>query len=248
MKLNYIFIGLESDDYDRIDKFLVSNFDFQAAFFYDYLSKNVKKMKFEVNSFQAIMIRGRKKPSSDLVFKEHLKALEIEIYFDQDRYNQLYPFTNSYPLERLMKPVLKENEFNAFLFEMMMEGLAKAKKLNAPIPIDFLMNTVLDFKINNYKNEWNFKSKTFKEFSMKVYLFCKLDCNCFTLELVVEKNNNEVFRKDILKTLPSAIMYKGEFKDILIENEILKITKDDYEKSVLYELPLREIKLKNTYK
>jgi|GEM_PF-1934799 len=239
MKLKHIYFALESDDF--IDRKIVADFNFQTDYLTHFVEKRLIIEKFETINFQILMIRGRKKPSKELVFKEHLKALEIEIPFDENKYKELYPFVNEYPLNSLLKPVLKEGEFNNFLFEMIMEAVIKAKKLNAPIPYDFLINTILDFKSNEFKNEWLYKSKIFKEFSIKTSLFCKLTCNYFSLELIIEKGKKEIFRKEILKTLPSTIMYKGEFKEILIENGLLKVTRDDYEKSILYELPLSKV-------
>jgi hypothetical protein len=246
MKLKYLYITLEDEDYRYEDLHLTSDFNFQTFFLFNYFSREIAKVKFETKNFQFITIRGRKEPSQELVLKEHFKSLEIEISFDENKYKALYPFINEYPLNSLLKPILKEEEFNNFLFEMAMKALVKAKKLNAVIPYEFLLNTTLDFKANGFKNEWLYKSKIFKEFSIKTSLFCKLTCNYFSLELVIEKDKKEIFRKEILKTLPSAIMYKWEFKEILIENGSLKIIRDDYEKTTLYELPLSTIQLKST--
>jgi hypothetical protein len=247
MKLKYLYVALEDEDYRYENLHLTSDFDFQIHFLFNYFTREIAKVKFETKNFQFITIRGRKKPSQELVLKEHFKSLEIEIHFDEKKYKALYPFVNEYPLNGLsLKPILKVEEFNNFLFEMIMEALVKSKKLNALIPYEFLLNTTLDFKANGFKNEWLYKSKTFKEFSIKTSLFCKLTCNYFSLELVIEKDKKEIFRKEILKTLPSAIIYKWEFKEILIDNGLLKIIRDDYEKTILYELPLSTIQLIST--
>jgi hypothetical protein len=246
MKLKYLYIALEDEDYRYENLHLTSDFNFQTFFLFNYFSREIAKVKFETKNFQFITIRGRKKPSQELVLKEHFKSLEIEIPFDENKYKELYPFINEYPLNGLLKPILKEEEFNNFLFEMVVEALVKGKKMNALIPYEFLLNTTLDFKASGFKNEWLYKSKTFKEFSIKTSLFCKLTCYYFSLELVIEKDKKEIFRKEILKTLPSSIIYKGEFKEILIENGSLKIIRDDYEKTTLYELPLSTIQLIST--
>jgi hypothetical protein len=239
MKLKNIYLALESEDFT--DKNIVSDFNFQTDFITHFIEKKIVAKKFETSNFQTLMIRGRKSPSDKLVLKEHFKALEVEFSFDEKKYNEIYPYSNTYPLDGLLKPVKNENDFNNFLFEIILNSFEKSKTLNTEIPSDYLIEILNEFKLNNFKNEWLFKSKIFKEQSIKASLFCKLTCNYFSLELIIEKNKKEILKKEILKTLPNAIMYKYEFKDIVIENNILKVIKDDYDKSTLYKLQLSDI-------
>lgn len=241
MQIKFLYLALEGKDYDIENPCLVSDFDFQTGFMFDYFEKSLKANKFIADDFQFITIRGRKNPSKSVVLKEHFKSLEIEILFDEEKYFQLYPYENKYPLEGLLKPVLKEKEFNNFLFKMVMEGLEKGKEQKAPIPFDFLINACLDFKLNGFKNEWLYKTKAFKEYGIKASLFCKLTCNYFSLELMIEENKKEVFRKEILKTLPSNLIYKPLFKDIIIEKGELIITSADLENPILYKMLLSKI-------
>lgn len=244
MKLKNIYLALESEDFT--DKNLVSDFNFQTDFITHFIEKKIVAKKFETSNFQTLMIRGRKSPSDKLVLKEHFNALEVEFFFDEKKYNEIYPYSNTYPLDGLLMPVKNENDFNNFLFEIILNSFEKSKTLNTEIPSDYLIEILNEFKLNNFKNEWLFKFKIFKEQSIKASLFCKLTCNYFSLELIIEKNKKEILKKEILKTLPSSIMYKGEFKEILIEKGSLKIIRDDYEKTTLYELPLSTIQLKST--
>lgn len=241
MKLKYLYLALEDEDYQYNNIHLTSDFDFQVYFSFNYFTREITKLKFETKNFQFITIRGRKEPNSKIYLKEIFKSLEVEIPFDENRYKELYPFENEYPLKGCLKPILKEAEFNNFVFEMIMQGLIKCKEQNAPIPHDFLINMVLDFKANGFKNEWVHKARTFKNHFIKASLCCKLTCNYFSLELVIEKNKKEVFRKEILKTLPSSIMYKDQFKDIIVEDNILKVTTDDLDNPILFEFDLLKL-------
>jgi hypothetical protein len=241
MKLKYLYLALEDVDYRYYNIHLTSDFDFQVHFLFNYFTREIAKLKFETKNFQFITIRGRKEPNLKIKLEENFKSLEVEIAFDENRYKELYPFENEYPLKGCLKPILKETEFNNFAFEMLMQGLTKAKEQNASIPCEFLINTLLDFKSLGYKNEWIHKVKTFKDHFIKASLLCKLTCNCFSLELVIDKNKKEVFRKEILKTLPSALIYKYKFKDIIIENSILKVTTDDLDNPILFELNLLKL-------
>ncbi|WP_448105201.1 hypothetical protein [Pedobacter panaciterrae] len=106
---------------------------------------------------------------------------------------------------------------------------------------DFLVNAVLDFKNGGCKNEWVYKTKTFKEYGVKANLLCKLTVNYFSLELIVEKDAKEVYKNEILRTLPDPILYKRYFKDLKIDKGKIIVTKDMNQNPPLFELPLSEI-------
>jgi hypothetical protein len=252
MKLKFLSLQIESEDYlipnSQNSEFpfrvanIVSDFSFQTEFIYNFIGRKLSLLKVETDNFQFISIRGRKKPKETIFIKEIFKALEIEIQFNENKYLELYPFENEYPLtNKLLQPVLNENEFNEFLFEMIIKGLDKAKKQDAPIPNKLLEEILFAFKSDGYKNEWIEKTKTFREYGIKAFFQCKMNCNYFTLTLVIEKKNKELFKEEILKTLPSSLIFKGQFKDILIMNNNIVVIKDDLEQTVLFEKHLKDI-------
>ncbi len=239
MILKHFYLALDSDDFT--DTKIVSDFNFQTDYLTHFVEKRLVKERFEVNGFNMLMIRARKKPKDDFLLEEHYKCLTIEVPFNESEYQKLYPFENKYPLAGLLQPVENEKEFCDFLIDMTIQGIEKGRKLKAPIPCDFLINTVLDFKNGGCKNEWVHKTKTFKEHGIKATLLCRLTVNYFALELIIEKNKQELFKKEILKTKPHSIQYKQEFKDIVIKDGKLVITKDMYQNPSLFELPLSAI-------
>jgi len=252
MKLKFLTLQIDSDDYlipnpenstfpFRVSN-IVSDFSFQTEFILNFFSRKLSLIKYQSDRFQFICIKGRKTPQKNIFISDTLKALEIEISFDESRYFKLYPFTNEYPLiNKLLNPVPKEDDFNDFLFEMIKEGLDKSKKQNAQIPHEYLEEILLDFKLNRYKNEWIEKTKIFKEYQIKASFLCKINCNFFTLTLLIHKNNQELFKEEILKTLPSSLIYRWQFKDILIRDGKLIIIKGDSDRTILFEKKLEEI-------
>ncbi len=251
MKLKHFFLALSSDDYLIPNppgyefpfdvSSIVSDFNFQTEYVSYFIAQRLAKDKIEMEGFDTITIRARKQPSEKLVYKEHLKSLNIEIYFDENRYRELYPFENKYPLNGLLAPVEKEKEFCDFLIAMIMAGLEKARKQNPNIPYDLLVNAVLDFKSGGCKNEWQHKSKSFKDYGIKANLLCRLTANYFSLELCLEKDKHTIYKKEILKTLPSVTHFHDEFKDIKMESDKLFVTRKSELRPRLYELPISEL-------
>lgn len=239
MRLRFFDIALCSDDF--LDTAIVSDFNFQTEYISDYVEKRLRQLKFETSNFQILVIRNRIQPKEHLVFKEHFKSLDIEILFNEKKYRELYPYQNKYPLQGLLKPIEDEKAFSDFLISMVIDGMMKAKREKANCPYDFIINTVLDFKGNGCVNEWIQRTKSFKQFGIKVILFCRLTVNYFSLELIIEKGNQELFRKVILKTLPSEIQYSDEFKDIEIRGSTLFVINGIDGASPLFTLPLGEL-------
>ena len=52
----------------------------------------------------------------------------------------------------------------------------------------------------------------------------------------MERGKDQLFKKEIFRTLPDALVYRRYFKDIEIRNDKLVVTKDMYENPVLFEL------------
>ncbi len=251
MKIKHFYLGLNGDDYlipnppeakfpFRTSK-MVSEFNFQSDFITHYIENHLKKMKYESDDFDMIMIRGKQQPTDAFFIEKHHKCLTVEVFFDEKKYKELYSLKNKYPLDNLLKPITREDEFNEFVFKMIMEGLGKLKKQKALIPYDFLIDTTLDFKGNSYKNEWIHKRKNLKEYGIKSYLICKLTCNYFSLDLMIEEGKQEIYRQEILKTLPSGVFYKDEFDDMKVEGGNLVITKKSDEESYLFRLNLSKV-------
>lgn len=244
MKLKYFYLALDKEDYNKqnerydLDK-IVSDFNFQADYFTHFVEMNLRKLKYETENYNMFLLRAKKSPNNKLIFQPGFKSLTVEIFFDENYYKKIYPFTNEYPLHgKLIKPVEEETLFHLFLFNMINNGLDKAKELNALIPYQQLKEIVLDFKNKNFENKWKFKSKIFRDLNIEVSLYCQLTINYFALEIIIEKDKIMVLKKEILRTLPNAIMYKDEFKDIIIEAGKIKVIKDNFEHSVLYEISL----------
>lgn len=187
-----------------------------------------------------LLIIGSKNPKPLPVFKEHFKSLTIEVFFDEKRYKELYPKTNTYPLKSQLTPVESEADFSDFLFSMIIEGLGKAKNTET-LPHNFLMNTLLNFKAENFKTEWVHKIKTIRDLSLKATLHCRLTANYFSLKLTIERKKKEIFIKELLRTLPCQDFYSLEFKNIVVQEGKLMITKNMYEEPVLFTLPLSEL-------
>lgn len=249
MKLEYFALELNSDDYKiknepgseypyRILP-IVSDFSFQTRYMCDYIQNVMIKEKLQSKNFNLITLRARKNASSGLNIKKHLKSLEVEVFFDEIKYRQLYPKSNIYPVKNSLIPPIDYGSFDNFLISMVMEGLEKLK-FEPFIPYQSLVDAVLDFKSIGCKNEWLFKTKTINEHGIKVSLWCKLTPDHFSLYLIVYKKK-QIYKKEILRELPSSICYKHQFKDIIYKNDTITITKDLTESPPLIQLDINDI-------
>jgi hypothetical protein len=241
MTLRYFAITLKSENaITKEEQSRVSDFNFQTTYLSYYLSWALRKQKFETKGFNMLLIRGSKSPEPLPILKEHFKSLNVEVFFEESKYTALYPEANVYPLTGLLKPLENEAAFNDFLFSMVVNGLETVKSTET-LPYEFLVNTLLDFRMNGCKTEWVHQKKTIRSKGLKVSLVCRLTANYFSLGLIVENNKSEIFKKELLKTLPNQDHYSTEFKNIVIEDERITVTKNDDGKTLLFTLPFSEL-------
>lgn len=144
--------------------------------------------------------------------------------------NVYIPFKQSY------YDGLSTDRLPDYFIGLYQEGIIKAKETH-DVPLEFLFNTLAEFKENGYKNEWVFKSKTFKEIGIKAVLNCKLTTDNFSLTLDLFKGKENVFSSEILNTLPDEIMYHYKFHDLIFEQNKIIVT-SWYDNPPLYELDL----------
>ena len=237
MKLRHFFIGLDSDDFliknppgsefPYSVKPIVSDFSFLTHYFGDYMSRSIRKLSFDTNDFNALVIRGRKEPRGTIL-KSHFKSLNLEVYFNEKLFKDLYPFKNDYPIGGLLHPVIKQTEFSEFLHNLCYEGINNYSDEKFRIPKKELLESFEEFKGIGFINEWIHKRKGLTGTGLTAYLVCSLTANSFKLKLSLkDKIKQEIFAETILETLPSSNHYHNEFKDIKFKNQEIIVTKRD---------------------
>ncbi len=86
-----------------------------------------------------------------------------------------------------------------------------------PIPYEVLIRGIEDFRKGGYKNEWVDKRKLLRPLGLHATLLCDMDTKRFQLTLLLERKGKTIYREPILTTLPDEIMYKGDFKEIVVD-------------------------------
>jgi hypothetical protein len=210
-------IGLQLDyDENIYSRQYKSDFAFHCRFIGNYLRRQVKQIKFEPNGYSRLLINAcRDIINPNKIFESWLC---VSIPFDQVKYDSL-----------------PKEELPDFFIEMYREGILKASQTHE-IPVAFLVTKLAEFKENNYLNEWEFKSKLFKEIGIRAILFCRMTMDFFSLTLILKKKDEIVLSKEILNTLPDEIIYHWQFKEIVLEENEIKVL-DEF-KNPIYALDI----------
>jgi hypothetical protein len=108
--------------------------------------------------------------------------------------------------------------------DRLVEGL-RICAISHPIPIEEILAGIEKFKSEGMRNEWLFKSRTFREHSLKASLLCTLTMEEFSLRLQVERRKELVFNDVVIRTDPDEIAFEPQFKDIKIADNHLVVTK-----------------------
>jgi hypothetical protein len=197
-----------------------SNFAFRCRFIGNYLRRQIKEIKFEPVGYNRIFISACQfsvKPNT--VFEN---TLRISVPFDKSFYDNL-----------------EKDAVADYFVQLYKDGLIKASQTHE-VPLQFLLNQLQNLKDNNYSNEWEFKSKIFKQIGIRATLFCKMTMDCFSLSLILCKKNEIIFSREILNTLPDEIIYHHQFKDIVLQNNEIKVLNESEKPIFILNLSFKE--------
>jgi hypothetical protein len=190
----------------------------------NYLGRNLRKLKFEVNGYNRIVFTGFKNPDDPGNYPDNkfgvnsANALIAPVKFDLDEFKRL-----------------GAAEIGDFFYSLLTDELKTVAKLE-DIPLHAILDDLDLLKRNNYINCWLFKTKSFTSKKIKCSLVCSMDQDNFHLKLVIESKSKIIFDKKILTTPPDEISYHRRFSDIeLRDNEIFVL---DYFKEPIFKTTL----------
>lgn len=208
MKLRYISLGLDYDYFTKFDNELRYKFFLSTRFISNYISREVRKLKFETSEYNMISISLLPNLKQTVSSLKSFGVLEINLPFDQMRYESVIGTANC--------------EYYLELFELAFIELAKSHK----IPLNLLLDVLRRFKAGGCLNEWTHKKKKFRDQNLTVELKCEFDTNCFQLRLIVVllSTGALLFSGLIARTEPDEVLFEKMFKDILIEKDDILIT------------------------
>ena len=212
-KLRYLNLRIDCyhEQYYSDNMRFAYNFASNCRFIANYLSKAIRKYKIE-NGFGITMLSIRLTPDDNSIKIDRCDAvLEIFLHFTKEDIAKLLMLKN------------REERFEAYL-ELYERGYEYAKAEGFEIGQDILLSLHRDFRENNYKNEWIWKKKLFRELDLYVIFQCTFTSTDFTLSIeVLNAKKNIVKLKDVLlRTYPDEICYEKDFRNIVIvDNQIL---------------------------
>ncbi len=212
-----IALQLDYEEHLNPGTLYMSDFAFSCRFIGHYLRKQLLTSDFEPKGYKRLAINGCVNTINPNKLSE--LYLCVSVPFDKTRFDSL-----------------AKEELPDFFIDMYQQGILKAQQTHE-LPVEFLLQKLKEFKNDNYRNEWEFKSKTFKEIGIKATLFCKMTMDAFMLSLILYKKKEVVFNKEILVTKPDEICYHYQFKDIAFENNKIMVT-GWYDAPPLFELDL----------
>ena len=196
-----------------------SDFDFEVSFITEYISKIIKKNKFKYEDAIKLII----------YIDSGNKGIEYKPMFNVLVYNTTFSYLDVKQLDGhdRTEKILDLIKFASSKYETYIPGIKKA-----------ILEAIELFKNNSYKNIWLFKKKQISGVG-QAELICELDRQFFTLTLLIINKENVIYRKEILRTKPSSIIYNHRFKDILIKgSNIVVVDKFD---EPLYQISISDL-------
>jgi hypothetical protein len=201
--LKDIILELDYEENLHTAKKYTSDFSFRCRFIGNYLRRQSKQIKFESSSYNRLFISACEfSPPATNIWE---KTLRVYVQFDKTEYDSL-----------------ANAQLPDFFSNLYKKGIIKASETHN-IPIEFLLQELDRLKNNQYLNQWEFKSKSFKDLGVKASLICTMTMDTFYLTFVIKKKDEVLLAKEILQTLPDEIIFHWQFKDIVLNSGTIKV-------------------------
>lgn len=206
MTIRYISLHIDFDS--CINESISSKFNLQSRFICNFLSTNIKKLKFQTDgTFNMISIT----PSNDIKYLCRIvgeKSLQARVSFDEEAFQ-----------------TMNELETFEYYLKLLEEGYKICNSFK-DIPLEYLLKLHQDFRNMNYRNEWLFKKKKFKAQKIEIILICDFTSVDFQLRVKVNniENNENLIEGVLIRTLPHEVYFDKLFKDVVIKDDDIIIT------------------------
>lgn len=197
------------------ESLFTSNFSFKIMSLCEYINRAVlKPLKFKT-TFSSIVIQLSDEIEKNIYINSS-NVLVKDILFSRKEIELLQ----------------EKSDYNEFFIETLTSGLKKTND-TVKIPLDELLLGMEEFRKNGYENKWTFKTRQSRELGIKCRLNCELTLENFHLNLQIEKKGKKIiFDKEILKTDPDSLAYHYKFKDIVFDDDYIKVVDDTYGKGM----------------
>lgn len=217
MNLNYISIGLDYYLYIENQNEIRYEFQKKTNFINDYLSKEVRKLKFKTDgTFNMISIElseSTLKPCSIVPNN----TLKVELPFDRSGYEKN-----------------KSTGDCRYYLEILEKGLIKASK-SKRIPLEALLSIIKEFEKRGCKNEWLHKKKRFRQYDLEIILMCQFTTDFFELVVMINQISlkKELINEVLIRVDPGVSIHEGMYKDMVVKDDIIITDKSDSPRIVI---------------
>ena len=212
MRLRYITLYIKPPlDSGYSDKQFIFNFNKSRRFIYNYISKAIRKYKFETDgSFNMISVQLNAN-RNECIVDDYLNVLMV---------NLMVPYEEMVAYQAMEDP---EQRYESYL-TLLHRGYLLAQNVKQ-IPLDALLEIHDQLRKNNYRNEWLFKKVRLPSYDMSIEFKCFFTSTEFRLQLEAYKlKTRELITSGIvLETFPDELCYDFQFKKIEIKANILTI-------------------------
>ncbi len=205
MNLRYIslFMGYESG----LDEEFSNRFDYNTRFISNYLSLQVRKLKFQTDgTFKMLSVSPVTDPAQPCRIVGD-DALQVKVQFNSTLYGQL-----------------RQNERPEYYLQLLEQGYQIAAQYKK-IPFEELLKIHQDFREKEYKNEWLHVRKRFKEQDIEVLLnglFTSFDFR-LVMTVIDLKTKSVILSGTVIRTKPDELHYAPLLGNLKLNGDSLVI-------------------------
>lgn len=134
--------------------------------------------------------------------------------YTTNKYEDIMPLRGTKRADKVLEIVsISANEFEKYI-----PGIKEA-----------LDEAVDSFRQADYRNIWIHQKKRLKGIGT-VKLVCEISMFEFTLDLIVEGKDKEIYKKRLITTMPDSLSWHSMFKTLIVSEDEISVTDRIYEK------------------
>ena len=218
----------KDENYEKMRE-MASTFSFETFYISRYIQRYLRTNKKFKDKFKDIDKRDKitylvvtidTLKKSTKYFKESRGA----VYHTTDTYDDILPLRGTKRADKILEAI----SASADEFEKYIPGVKEV-----------LDEAIDSFKQAGYRNIWVHQKKRLKGIGA-VKLVCELTMFEFTLDLVVEDKEKEIYKKRLITTLPDSLFYHSLFKTLIVTEKEISVTDRIYEKP-FFTISVKEI-------
>ena len=158
----------------------------------DFIERHLNSLKIKTDGFNQLDVRAFKADPPAQVYVDSSQVLCVQLRVDSDFLPNI--------------KAMDKKEINEFYISFLNQGMAATAEFDYQYPRKEIEEAVERFRAGDYVNRWVFKRKRITGRKAYCVLECDIDTEHFRMDLVVLRDEIEIYRQNVVTDEPNSMI------------------------------------------